>query len=64
MIKSILTAIICLGVLFSVQTTFAEEELPLPEGKNIKEWENSGGIGIHHTDVGKTLRELTNLGFK
>ena len=32
--------------------------------KNIKEWENRGGIGIHHTDVGKTLRELTNLGFK
>ena len=40
MIKSILTAIICLGILFSVQTTFAEEELPLPEGKNIKEWES------------------------
>ena len=32
--------------------------------KNIKEWENRGGIAIHHTDVGKTLRELTNLGFK
>ncbi|GIT55532.1 MAG: hypothetical protein Ct9H300mP17_06910 [Candidatus Nitrosopelagicus sp.] len=40
MIKSILIAIICLGVLFSVQTVFAEEELPLPEGKNIKEWES------------------------
>ena len=40
MIKSILTAIICLGILFSVQTTFAEEELPLPEGKNIKEWQS------------------------
>ena len=40
MIKSILIAIICLGVLFSVQTAFAEEELPLPEGKNIKEWES------------------------
>ena len=40
MIKSILIAIICLGVLFSVQTSFAEEELPLPEGKNIKEWES------------------------
>ena len=32
--------------------------------KNINEWEARGGIGIHHTDVGKTLRELTNLGFK
>ncbi len=40
MIKSILTTIICLGVLVSVQTVFAEEELPLPEGKNIKEWES------------------------
>ena len=40
MIKSILIAIICLGVLFSVQIVFAEEELPLPEGKNIKEWES------------------------
>ena len=40
MIKSILIAIICLGVLFSVQAAFAEEELPLPEGKNIKEWES------------------------
>ena len=32
--------------------------------KNIKEWENKGGIGIHHTDVSKTLKELSNLGFK
>ena len=39
MIKSVLTTIICLGVLVSVQTAFAEE-LPLPEGKNIKEWES------------------------
>ena len=30
----------CLGVLFSVQAAVAEEELPLPEGKNIKEWES------------------------
>ena len=40
MIKSILIVIIGLGVLFSVQTAFAEEELPLPEGENIKEWES------------------------
>ena len=32
--------------------------------KNIREWESKGGIGIHHTDVGKTLKELSNLGFK
>ena len=44
--------------------------LAMPEGirddyiKNIKEWENKGGIGVHHTDVSKTLNELTKLGFK
>ena len=32
--------------------------------KNIREWEQKGGIGIHHTDVSKTLRELSNIGFK
>ena len=30
--------------------------------KNIKEWEQKGGIGIHHTSVSKTLKELSNLG--
>ena len=32
--------------------------------KNIREWEDAGGIGIHHTDVGKTISELKRLGFK
>jgi hypothetical protein len=32
--------------------------------KNIQEWENKGGIGIHHTNVGKTINELKRLGFK
>ena len=32
--------------------------------QNIKEWEAKGGIGIHHTNVGKTLAELKRLGFK
>ena len=32
--------------------------------KNIKEWEAKGGIGIHHTNVGKTISELKKLGFK
>ena len=32
--------------------------------KNIREWEAKGGIGIHHTDVGKTISELKCLGFK
>jgi 5'(3')-deoxyribonucleotidase len=32
--------------------------------KNIREWQAAGGIGIHHTDVGKTISELKRLGFK
>ena len=32
--------------------------------KNINEWEKKGGIGVHHTEVGKTLAELKRLGFK
>ncbi len=40
MIKSVFTVIICLGILFSIQTVYAQEELSLPEGKNIKEWES------------------------
>ena len=32
--------------------------------KNIKEWDAKGGIGIHHTNVSKTLAELKRLGFK
>ena len=32
--------------------------------KNINEWETKGGIGVHHTDVGKTIGELKRLGFK
>ena len=32
--------------------------------RNIREWENNGGIGILHTDVSKTINELKRLGFK
>jgi len=32
--------------------------------QNIKEWEAKGGIGIHHTNISKTLAELKRLGFK
>tara|TARA_X000000368_G_scaffold410677_1_gene394490 strand:- start:449 stop:940 length:492 start_codon:yes stop_codon:yes gene_type:complete len=31
--------------------------------KNTKDWEESGGIAIHHSDTKKTLKELSNLGF-
>jgi hypothetical protein len=32
--------------------------------KNIKEWEAKGGIGIHHTNISKTVAELKRQGFK
>jgi len=31
--------------------------------KNIREWESNGGIGIHHTDVKRTIAKLKELGF-
>jgi 5'(3')-deoxyribonucleotidase/predicted kinase len=31
--------------------------------KNIKEWEQAGGIGIHHTTASNTIRRLKSLGF-
>ena len=31
--------------------------------KNIREWEAKGGIGIHHTDVNRTIAKLKELGF-
>ena len=39
MISHLFVGVVCLAILFSIQTTFAEEEI-LPEGKNIKEWES------------------------
>jgi len=32
--------------------------------KNITEWESMGGIGVHHTETGKTIAELKRLGYK
>jgi len=32
--------------------------------KNIQEWERAGGIGVRHTELGKTLNELRRIGFK
>ncbi len=31
--------------------------------KNIGEWEANGGIGIHHTNVNRTIAKLKKLGF-
>ena len=32
--------------------------------KNIKEWEQAGGIGVIYTNAPNTIRELKKLGFK
>jgi hypothetical protein len=32
--------------------------------KNIKEWEDAGGIGIHHTSPMSTIAQLKRLGFR
>ena len=32
--------------------------------KNIKEWEQAGGIGVIYTNAPNTIRELKRLGFK
>ena len=38
--NQVILVAVCFMIIFSVQITFAQEELPLPEGKNIKEWES------------------------
>ena len=38
--KQIFSGIFGIVLLLSFQTVYAEEMLPLPEGKNIKEWES------------------------
>jgi hypothetical protein len=32
--------------------------------KNIKEWENAGGIGIHHLSPTQTIAQLKRYGFR
>ena len=57
-------------VLLSQKKSYAKTKEEKPNvliddyGKNIKEWVAAFGIGIHHTDVGKTIGELKRLGFK
>ena len=40
--RFIFFCVISFVLLFSIETTYSEEELPLPEGKNVKEWESIG----------------------
>jgi len=61
MIKTILIAIIGLGVLISVQTGFAEEELSLPEGKNIKEWESISAALVAEKRFGEAIIYLDKI---
>ncbi|MDA1125301.1 MAG: hypothetical protein O3C04_06645 [Crenarchaeota archaeon] len=61
MIKSILTVIICLGILFSIQATYAEEELPLLKGKNIKEWESISAALVAENRVGEAIIYLDKI---
>ena len=42
MIRILLCGIFCAIFLVSLQTVYAQEELELPEGKNIKQWESIG----------------------
>ena len=61
MIKSILTVIICLGILFSIQATYAEEELPLLKGKNIKEWESISAALVAENRVSEAIIYLDKI---
>ena len=40
MIKFLILMLVCFTIIFSTHNVNAQEELPLPEGKNIKEWES------------------------
>jgi len=30
---------------------------------NIREWENAGGIGVHHINANSTINDLKKIGF-
>ena len=32
--------------------------------KNVKEFEENGGIGVHHTSAANTIKQLKKIGFK
>jgi len=61
MSRYILGGIICLVVLFSTQTVFAEEELSLPEGKNIKEWESISAALVAEKRFGEAIVYLNKI---
>ena len=61
MIKPIFTSVICLGIIFSIQATYAEEELPLPEGKNIKEWESISAALVAEKRISEAVIYLDKI---
>ena len=32
--------------------------------KNVKEFGENGGIGVHHTSAANTIKQLKKIGFK
>ena len=61
MIKSIFTAIICLGILFSIQAAYAEEELHLTDRKNIKEWEAISAALVAEKRISEAIIHLDKI---
>ena len=61
MIRSIFATIICLGILFSIQATYAQEEFPLPKGKNIKEWESISAALVVEKRINEAIIYLDKI---
>ena len=53
--NQVILATVCFLIVFSVQITFAQEELPLPEGKNIKEWESISAALVREDRFGEAI---------
>tara|TARA_B100000029_G_scaffold471450_1_gene511129 strand:- start:357 stop:1160 length:804 start_codon:yes stop_codon:yes gene_type:complete len=60
MIK-LLSGILCCIILVSVHTVYAQEELPLPEGKNIKEWESISAALVSEKRYDKAIIYLDKI---
>jgi|TARA_B100001750_G_C15508248_1_gene601873 tetratricopeptide (TPR) repeat protein len=61
MIKPIFTGIIGLVILFSIQTTYAQEVLLLPEGKNVKEWESISAVLVTENRFNEAIIYLDKI---
>ena len=52
---------VCFTIIFSVQITYAQEELPLPEGKNIREWESISAALVEEDRFGEAIIYLDKI---